>query len=195
MNDLAIAQEVAAFQALIGTAPIEAPARTVADNSIDKVRYRELLLDRQKQMAEAIEDGKLHDELPALTLKHYFTPLDPKYGCHTYARQILLTARSLTIGRIHRHQHLNFIMQGDVIVSTEFEEKRLTAPQVFVSDAGIKRIVYALVDSIWVTVHLVRLGDEKDIEEIEDELMAPTYEDIGLISTVAELARVELRGR
>lgn len=176
-------------------APVEAPARTVLENSIDQVRYRELLLERQKKMAELIDEGKLQDETPALTLKHYFTPRDPKYGCHTYGRQILLTAGSLTIGKIHRHQHLNFIMQGDVIVSTEFEQKRLTAPQVFVSEAGIKRVVYAPVDTIWVTVHLVALGDEKDLEEIEDEILAPTYEDMGLISTVAEMARVELRGR
>jgi hypothetical protein len=87
----------------------------------------------------------------------------------------------LIIGKIHRHQHLNFITKGRVKVFTEFGEKHLEAPCTFISEVGLKRAVYAEEDTIWTTVHLTEFGDESELEKIEQEVISPTYEEMGLL--------------
>src|SRR5690242_10773992 len=141
----------------------------------------------QNQMREMIDQGRLRDCMKELTLTHYFAPIDPNYGCCTYARQIFLPKGSAVIGKIHRHAHLNFLMKGKVSVNTEFGVKYLEAPCTFVSEPGLKRAVYAETDAVWVTVHLTRYADEDHLAEIEEEIIAPTYQDLGLIDSVESL--------
>jgi hypothetical protein len=60
----------------------------------------------------------------------------------------------LLIGKIHKHRHHNFLMQGSIIVLTEEEGvKLLQAPLMIVSEPGTQRIGYAVTDTIWTTVH------------------------------------------
>lgn len=159
-------------------------------NSETKVEFRERILNAQAQMQRFIEDGSAEDALPSCTLTHTFTPIQEEFGCCTYARQMFIPKGTLIIGKIHRHSHLNFILQGKVKVSTEFGQKELTAPCSFVSEVGLKRAVLAEEDTIWVTVHLTKFTSEQDLDKMEDELIAPSYDDMGLISSVTDLRRL-----
>lgn len=163
-------------------------------NSLVNVQFRELVSNAQATLKTAIDTQKTRDALPDCTLNHYFTPKDEKYGCHAYAREMLIPKGTLIIGKIHRHQHLNFISQGEVVVATEFGNKHLKAPCTFVSEVGLKRAVYALEDTLWTTVHLTEHGSEKELEKIEEEVIAPTYADIGLIASVDEFLSLENKG-
>jgi hypothetical protein len=120
-----------------------------------------------------------------------FTLVDLKYGCCAYGRQIFLPKGSIVIGKIHRHQHLNFIMQGRVSVSTEFGVKRFCAPCMFVSEVGLKRAVYAIEDTTWATVHLTEHRGEENLDKIEDEVIAKSYYEIGLLDDVNFLKLIE----
>jgi hypothetical protein len=130
-----------------------------------------------------IDSGVAESALEDCTLKHYFTPKDEKYGCSTYAREIFLPKGSFVIGKIHKHPHLNFISKGRVKVFTEFGDKHLVAPCTFISEVGLKRAVYAEEDTIWTTVHLTEFENEDDLVKIEQEVISPTYDDMGLISS------------
>ena len=145
-------------------------------------------------MQNMIADGTVESVAEECTLKHYFSPKDEKYGCCTYAREIKLPKGSLVIGKIHRHQHLNFITQGKVIVYTEFGLKHLTAPCTFVSEVGLKRAVYAVEDTIWTTVHLTEFDSEEELSKIEDEVIAPSYEEIGLDISVDKILQIADQG-
>jgi hypothetical protein len=90
---------------------------------------------------------------------------------------------SFVIGKIHKHPHLNFISKGRVKVFTEFGDKHLVAPCTFISEVGLKRAVYAEEDTIWTTVHLTEFENESDLDKIEQEVISPTYDDMGLISS------------
>lgn len=160
------------------------------DNTPVKVRFRQDVLRAQGEMAQMIEAGVLEDRAGACTLKHHFSPVDKKYGCCAYAREIFLPKGTVVIGKIHKHQHLNFIMQGKVTVKTEFGEKHFTAPCIFVSEVGLKRAVYAEEDTIWVTVHLTEHVGEENLDKIEDEVIAKTYEEMGMIASVQDLSQV-----
>jgi hypothetical protein len=155
----------------------------VVPNAPIKVRFRETVLAAQQEMQQMIDSGVAQSALEDCTLKHYFTPKDEKYGCSTYAREIFLPKGSFVIGKIHKHPHLNFISKGRVKVFTEFGDKHLVAPCTFISEVGLKRAVYAEEDTIWTTVHLTEFENESDLDKIEQEVISPTYDDMGLISS------------
>jgi hypothetical protein len=166
----------------------------VASNAPSKVKFRETMLAAQREMQEMIDSGTAESLMEACTLKHYFTPKDEKYGCSTYAREIFLPKGSFVIGKIHRHQHLNFISKGRVKVFTEFGEKYFEAPCTFVSEVGLKRGVYAEEDTIWTTIHLTEFSDEADLNKIENEVIAPTYNELGLIASSSNLPELAAQG-
>ena len=159
----------------------------VEQNTEDKVRFREAVLTVQQGMQDMIESGEMEDTLKDCVVTHYFTPKDDKYGCHAYAREMFIPKGTLIIGKIHRHQHLNFITKGKVAVSTEFGTKYFEAPCTFISEVGLKRAVYAEEDTLWTTVHLTEHGAEEHLDKIEEEVIAPSYSDIGLIASSEEL--------
>lgn len=106
-------------------------------------------------------------QTPDCPLRHHFAP-------GMYGREILLPKGVLVVGKIHKHAHLNMIMSGSVAVATEEGVHHYRGPVVLVSQAGTKRVVYALEDTIWVTVHLT---NSQDLAVIEEEIIAKSYED------------------
>ena len=164
----------------------------VEQNTLAKVTFRENIQAVQQGMVNLIKENKIKDGLPDCTLTHYFTPMDQTYGCGTYARQMFIPKGTIIIGKIHRHQHLNFIMQGEVDVLTEFGTTKYKAPCVFVSEVGLKRSVYAIEDTIWVTVHMTKHLGEENLSKMEEEVIAPTYEELGLIDSTEELFKLNV---
>ena len=128
--------------------------------------------DQARSMIVAMEQGinriKEHHDIstPECPLEHAFAP-------GAYGRQIFIPKDTLLVGKIHKHAHLNFLMQGTVSVATEEGPVVYTAPRMMVSKAGTKRVVYTHEDTIWATVHLTH---ETDLEKIEEEIIAPSYE-------------------
>ena len=162
---------------------------TSIQNTEDKVKFRQDVLTIEEGLKQKVSSGELApDDSP---LKHYFSPIDEKYGCCAYAREILLRKGSLVIGKIHRHQHLNIISKGKVTVFTEFGKKELEGPCTFVSEVGLKRAVYAHEDTIWTTIHLTAYTGEENLDKVEDEVIAPNYGDMGLIASVNDLMQLE----
>jgi hypothetical protein len=101
-------------------------------------------------------------------------PLQHVFAPGAYARTIRIPAGSVIVGKIHKHAHLNILAQGSVIVVTEgagMEE--LTGPLTMVSPPGTKRALRTLTDVVWTTIHLTA---ETDLEKIEAEVIAPTFE-------------------
>ena len=160
---------------------------TVTRNSHSEVKFRESILNVQEGMLKMIAEGVVKDTLPDCKLTHYYAPIDENYGCGSYARQMFIPKGTLIIGKIHRHQHLNFIMQGKVSVSTEFGPKYFEAPCIFVSEVGLKRAVIAEEDTIWVTVHLTKHLGEENLDKMEEEVISPSYKELGLIDSTKEL--------
>jgi hypothetical protein len=156
-------------------------------NTVEKVAFRQSVLALEGHMRKAIDDGEMPSAEPDCPVTHYFSPIDPKYGCCTYARQIFMPKGTVVIGKIHKHQHLNFIMQGRVSVSTEFGIKYFQAPCVFVSEVGLKRAVFVEEDCIWCTVHMTQFSSEADLDKIEDEVIAKDYQQLGLLASTAQI--------
>jgi hypothetical protein len=100
-------------------------------------------------------------------------PLHHQFAPGAYARTIFIPAQTLVVGKIHKHAHLNMLVAGRVSLATEEGPQLLEALKVMTSKAGTKRVVYTHTDTIWTTIHLT---NETDLQKIEDEIIAPSYE-------------------
>jgi len=144
--------------------------------------------DAHETRSLAIEDAKVQSALYGGVRKQLFDltqaigdlpdvdcPLQHVFAPGAYARTIFIPAGTVIVGKIHKHQHLNILSQGHVLVVTEgggLEE--LQGPLTMVSPPGTKRAVRALTDVVWTTIHLT---NETDLSKIEGDVIAKTFEE------------------
>lgn len=101
-------------------------------------------------------------------------PVQDIFAPGMYCREITMPEGLIITGRIHRHSHVNIISKGRCRVLTEFGCEELAAPCIFVSEAGTKRVVYTLEDTVWTTVH-ANPTNGTDVELLLESLSAPGY--------------------
>jgi hypothetical protein len=105
-------------------------------------------------------------------------PLQHVFAPDACARTMRIPAGTVIVGKIHKHAHLNILSQGTVCVMTEGEgDQQLTGPLTMCSPPGTKRAVYAVTDAVWTTVHVLPLGMMPDLAQIEDYVIAKTFEE------------------
>jgi quercetin dioxygenase-like cupin family protein len=100
-------------------------------------------------------------------------PLKHHIANGIYARELFIPAGTALVGKIHRTEHLSFVMKGAILVTTDDGVRLVRAPEIIHSQPGAKRAGYTLEDTIWVCVHRT---DETDVEKLEAELIAPSFE-------------------
>jgi hypothetical protein len=108
----------------------------------------------------------LEDELAKLPQVE--CKLDHVFSDGLYARSMHIPGGTVLTGKVHKRDHINFLLQGTIRVMTDDGMKELTAPQVIPSKKGIKRAGFAITDVIWTTVHAT---DATEVEAAEDELV------------------------
>jgi hypothetical protein len=128
---------------------------------------------RLQQEMESLPE-QMHIDPP---VKHYFAP-------GVYAREMIIPKGCLIVGKIHKHEHLNIISYGHVSVSTYEGVKSYMGPLTMTSPKGVKRVVYAHEETMWTTIHLT---EETDLEKIEQEIIAKSYDDIPELELVKKM--------
>ncbi len=104
-------------------------------------------------------------------------PLKHSFADGIYVREIFIPAGIVLAGKIHKHEHPNFLMSGEVEVITEFGGKEtLVGPLSMISKAGTKRIVCTKTDTVWITVHC-NPTNTQDLTKLENEIIADSYND------------------
>ena len=132
-----------------------------------KLAKRGAILEFEDMLSQR-EDAEVGDCLP---LRHVFTP-------GLYTREIFLPAGTVLTGKLHRHEHPNFLMAGVVDVFTEDGGmEHLEAPMWCVSPAGTKRAIHVIEDAIWITSHS-NPTDTQDLEELEKMIIAKDYKEL-----------------
>lgn len=138
----------------------EAAVAHAIDEAAKETGIRKYLYEMQAAVGTDLEPV----ECP---LQHVFAP-------GAYARTMFIPAGTQIVGKIHKHAHLNILSQGTVCVITESGgEERLTGPLTMCSPPGTKRMVCAVTNVVWTTIHLT---NSTDLDEIEAEVIAPTFE-------------------
>lgn len=97
--------------------------------------------------------------------RHFFAP-------GMYMRELVVPSGMLMVGKIHKHAHFLMVLKGKAEVISEFGRMVVEAGHLSVSPAGVKRVVLALEDTQFVTVH-VNKNDSQDLQIIEAEHIEP----------------------
>lgn len=105
----------------------------------------------------------------ALT-SHYFAP-------GVYIRELRIPAGTCLTGKIHKSAHLNVVSAGRIHVLTEHGVREIVGPCVLRSDAGIKRVGYAIEDTVWLCVH-PNEDNCTDLAQLEARYIAPDFSQI-----------------
>jgi hypothetical protein len=126
---------------------------------------RDGILAIEQSLCKIVEPGERSDQFP----------LTHRFADGVYAREILLPAGSLVVGKIHRYGHLNVITKGLVSVLTEDGVQVLKAPLTFISKPGTKRVVFAHEDTVWTTFHGTNPNEVNDINKVEDRIICKTF--------------------
>ena len=128
-------------------------------------------------------DTQLLDPIETLEAEHLQLPqvecpVTHRFAPGVYLREIHMPAETFVIGHKHNTTHFNIIIQGSCLVSIDGKARTLKAPETFVSEAGVRKVLYTLEDMIWQTVH-VNPDDEQDIPTLESRYIekSKTYLD------------------
>ena len=139
---------------------------------------REQILGVQEKIPELVSLGALLPIEELIKTTHHFTKRDPKYGCGMYARELFIPKGGLIVGKIHKRPHLNIVLKGKISVLSEKGKHYFEAPCILPSNPGDKRIGYAEEDTIWVSIHITEHLGEEQLEAIEDDVIAQSYEEL-----------------
>lgn len=96
---------------------------------------------------------------------HFFAP-------GMYLRELTVPAGMLLVGKTHKHTHFLVVTKGRAEVASEFGRTVVEPGHISVSQAGVKRVVLALEDTQFITVHL-NPSDTQDLAVVEAEHIEP----------------------
>lgn len=94
-----------------------------------------------------------------------------------YIRESFMPAGYLFTTRIHKVEHVQFILSGDVSILTEDGFKRVKAPFHGITKPGTKRVVLTHADTVCITVHPTRCTNVADVEK---EIFADSFEELAM---------------
>jgi hypothetical protein len=141
--------------------------------------YRNCILTIEKTLTEHPERIFGNQDIVTAQGDNPICPLKHSFADGMYVREIFIPKGCLIVGKIHKHNHPNFLLKGKVRILTEFEgESILEAPMSIISKAGTKRALFTLEDTVWVTVHLNPNGHTQICDELENEIIAENYSEI-----------------
>ena len=93
-----------------------------------------------------------------------------------YVREMFMSKGEVVIGAIHKHLHVWILLSGLIKVVTEDKVEEYKAPCTVLSRPGIKRVIYAIEDSIFTNIHK-NPNNTQDIKQLEKEIVAVNYKE------------------
>jgi len=103
-------------------------------------------------------------------------PLKHTFADGIYIRQMEMKKDSVVVGAIHNHLHVWFLLTGYITVTTEDSTEDYISPCYVVSTPGVKRVIYANEDSVFVNIHK-NPSNTEDLDELEAEIVSINYKE------------------
>ena len=132
------------------------------------------LITTQEFQTFMVETEKYISELPGSLHDNCF-PLEHAFAEGTYIRTICIPANTFLVSRLHKFAYVSTILKGSFIMITSEGVVKVKAPQILISPANTKRLLYTFSEVVWTTVH-PNPDNCVDIETLEARLTTRTYE-------------------
>jgi len=85
-----------------------------------------------------------------------------------YARELFIPAGVCLVGALHKTNHIFTVSQGECYAVTHEGKEHIVAPYTGQTRPGMKRVIYALTDTVWTTYHPT---DETNPEKIAAQIL------------------------
>ena len=109
-------------------------------------------------------------------VRHESFNLKHTFADGIYVRQMEMKKDSMVVGAIHNHEHIWFLLTGHIVVHAHEQVEDYIAPCYVKCSPGIKRVIYAADDSIFVNIHK-NPTNTQDLDELEAEIVSRSYEE------------------
>lgn len=115
-------------------------------------------------------------EAKLLKMPQADVPLLEEFGPGVYIRTVLMRKGTLVIGHEHRTRHFNNVFTGRARVVLGGAVTTICAPASFISEAGVRKVLFIEEDMIWQTIHPT---EETDLQKLEEMLVnkSSTFKD------------------
>ena len=140
----------------------------------NEIAARGKILELEKNLLKSDNKDIISDNGNILKSEEF--PLKHTFADGIYVRQMNMKKDSIVVGAIHNHLHVWFLLTGHVTIATENTTEDYIAPCYIVSTPGVKRVILANEDSIFVNVHK-NPSNTQNIDELEKEIVALNYEE------------------
>ena len=90
-----------------------------------------------------------------------------------------MPAGTLIVGKIHKTCHFNEVISGEcrVVTPESGDIKHYKAGDIFISEAGVQKVVYNITDVVWRTIH-TNPTNTNDMDELEKICIAEDYQSL-----------------
>tara|TARA_R100000781_G_C4023382_1_gene107969 strand:+ start:7 stop:477 length:471 start_codon:yes stop_codon:yes gene_type:complete len=137
---------------------------------------REKILSLEKSLINIADGINIEGDGEHVVTESKIAPIKHTFADGIYIRQMDMVKDSIVVGAIHKHLHAWFLLTGHISVATEDVTEDYIAPCYVVSTPGVKRVILAKEDSIFVNIHK-NPSNTKNIEELEKEIVALNYDE------------------
>lgn len=114
-----------------------------------------------REQIELLEEKLLQIQQLDTPVTHHFAP-------GVYVREIFMPAGAFIIGHEHKTEHFNVVLSGKASVLCDGKVIDITAPYIFVSKPGVRKMLFIKEDVRWATIHP---SEETDLEKLEPLLI------------------------
>ena len=116
----------------------------------------------RKRINQQIE----HAEARLLNLPQVDMPLVHRFAPGVYFREITMPAGTFIIGQEHRTRHFNVVLSGRARVMIDGKVEEISAPSVFVSEPGVRKVLFIQETMRWATIHATNETDVPTLERV-----------------------------
>ena len=135
---------------------------------------RKKILELEKLLLDTEDENIIDNDGNIMNCKEF--PLKHSFADGIYVRQMNMKKDSAVIGALHNHLHVWILLTGKLTVTTETEQQDYIAPCYVVSQPGVKRVIHAHEDSIFVNIHK-NPTNTQNINELEAEIVSKNYKE------------------
>ena len=133
------------------------------------------LVELTREKIETLEKELLLNDHPSIVKGNTESfPLKHSFSEGVYIREMLMEKGGTVIGKLHKYTHTWFLLKGELLVATDKGANTYIAPCYVNADAGAKRVIHAIEDSVFINVH-PNPNNIKNIEKLEDMLTCKSY--------------------
>ena len=141
-----------------------------------KKSNREKILELENKVISIADGINIEGTGKEILTNSKIAPITHNFADGIYIRQMNMQKDSIVIGAIHKHLHAWFLLTGHITVATEDKVEDYIAPYYTLSTPGVKRVVHAIEDSIFVNIHK-NPSNTQDIDKLEKEIVALNYKE------------------